>query len=293
MKIMKKFLSLFLTFLFLQGIFSFALIPAKLSAQTTTTAAPVQTPKSPLAFGLQDGTPVKLRTNRNLSSADDKTGATIDFEVLEDIKIGEIIVIQRGGIALGTVTRGKPKGRMGRGGKLDINIDSVRLVSGEKIALRAVKETKGGNSTGAMTGAIVASSILFFPAAPFFLFLKGKDIRIPKGTEVTAYTNGEVPLELSKFTSTETVQMPTADNAASTPISKAADSSTVSIKSAPDGAEIMIDGKFAGSTPSTLQIKSGEHIISVKKAGHTLWERTMMINAGGEITINAALEKIP
>jgi hypothetical protein len=59
---------------------------------------------------------------------------------------------------------------MGKGGKLDINIDSVRLVSGEKAALRAAKETKGGERTGAMTGTIVASSILFFPRRhSFFL----------------------------------------------------------------------------------------------------------------------------
>ena len=148
---------------------------------------------------LQDGTPVKLRIARNLSSADAKTGETVDFEVLEDVKIGETIIIPRGGVALGTVTQAKPKGRMGKGGKLDITIDSVRLVSGEKVALRAVKETKGGSHTGAMTGAIVASSILFFPAAPFFLFMKGKDITIPKGTEVTAYVNSDISLDSSKF----------------------------------------------------------------------------------------------
>ena len=151
------------------------------------------------AFILQDGTPVKLRIGRTMSSKDAKTGETVDFEVLEDIKIGEKIVIPRGAVALATVTNAKPRGRLGKGGKLDINVDSVRLTTNEKIALRAVKETKGGSHTGAMTGAIVASSILFFPAAPFFLFMKGKDISIPKGTEVTAYVNGDIPLDSNKF----------------------------------------------------------------------------------------------
>lgn len=148
---------------------------------------------------LQDGTPLKLRVGRTMSSADAKTGETVDFEVLEEVKVGDFIVIPRNGTALGTVTRAKPKGRMGKGGKLDINIDSVRLANGEKVALRAVKETKGGGSTGAMTGAIVASSILFFPAAPFFLLMKGKDITIPKGTEITAYVNGDITLDSGKF----------------------------------------------------------------------------------------------
>lgn len=284
---MKRFISLVLTFTLLQSTFCFVLSPTNLSAQTTTTV-PTQTPKEPLVFGLADGTPIKLRTNRNMSSADDKTGATVDFEVLEDVKIGNTIIIQRGGTALGTVTRGKPKGRMGRGGKLDINIDSVRLTSGEKVALRAVKGTKGKDNTGSMTAGIVITSVLFFPAAPFFLFMKGKDITIPKGTEVTAYINGDIALEQSKF-----VPAPPISSAEQTPNSNAADSSSVSVKSVPEGAEIMVDGKYAGSTPSTLQIKSGEHKISVKKDGYTLWERTLTINAGGNITIDAALEKTP
>ena len=66
--------------------------------------------------------------------------------------------------------------------KLDVNVDSVRLKDGEKIPLRAVKDTKGGGHVGAMTGAMVATGIVFFPAAPLFLFMHGKDINIPKGT---------------------------------------------------------------------------------------------------------------
>lgn len=283
---MRKFVSLFLSFVILQSTFCLVLFSTDSSAQTTVT--PSQTIKQPMAFGLQDGTPIKLRTNRNLSSADDKTGGTVDFEVLEEVKIGETIVVPRGGIALGTVTNGKPKGRMGKGGKLDITIDSVRLVSGEKVALRAVKESKGGSHTGAMTGAIVATSILFFPAAPFFLFMKGKDITIPKGTEITAYINGDIPLEASKFAS-----VPTTENQITAQTSTVADSSSVSIKSAPDGAEITVDGKFVGSTPSTVQIRAGEHKISVKKTGFNSWERTMTIEAGGSLTLNAELVKTP
>jgi len=88
---------------------------------------------------------------------------------------------------------------MGRTGKLNINIDNVRLASGEKVALRAVKDLQGGGHQGAITGAIVATSIVFFPAAPLFLLIHGKDITIPKGTEITAYINGDIPLDPAKF----------------------------------------------------------------------------------------------
>src|SRR5262245_31193735 len=169
------------------------------STQSPPPAPLNQTPKAPLAFGLEDATPVKLRINRTISSADAKAGEIVDFEVLEDVKFGETIIIPRGGIAWATITEAQPKRRMARGGKLNVNIDAVRLASGEKAALRAVEELKGGGHTGVMTGAIVATGIVFFPAAPFFLFMKGKDITIPKGTEITAYINGDIALDPKKF----------------------------------------------------------------------------------------------
>jgi hypothetical protein len=38
-----------------------------------------------------------------------------------------------------------------------------------------------------------------FPAAPLLLFIHGKDLTIPKGTEVTAFVAGDMKLDMSKF----------------------------------------------------------------------------------------------
>src|SRR5208283_820980 len=108
----------------------------------------------------------KLRLTRTISSADAQVNDKVDFEVLEDVKVGDADVIPKGSVAWGTITEAQAKRRMARGGKLDINIDDVRLVDGEKAALRAVKEVKGGGHTGAMTAGIVATSLVVLPAAP-------------------------------------------------------------------------------------------------------------------------------
>ncbi len=271
---------------------------AKQAAQEPQPVAPVV--KQPLAFGLEDATPVKLRINRNISSADAHVNETVDFEVLEDVKVHDAIVIPRGGMAWATVTEAQPKRRMGRAGKLNINIDNVRLTSGEKVALRAVKDVKGGGHQGAITGAIVATSIVFFPAAPLFLLIHGKDITIPKGTEITAYINGDIPLDPKKFVTqtaissepgAATVQA-TADPAATQNGSGTDPAlSTVDIKSRPDGAEITVDDKFMGSTPSSLRLAVGDHKIKLGKSGFKTWERTMTVSAGATATVNATLEK--
>jgi PEGA domain len=250
--------------------------------------------KQPLAFGLEDGTPIKLRLTRNLSSADATTGDRVDFEVLEDIKVKDVIVVPRGGLALATVTEAQHKRRMARGGKLDVNIDDVRLIDGEKAPLRAVKEVKGGGHTGAMTGAMVGTAIVFFPAAPLFLFMHGKDITIPKGTEVTAYINGDIPLDLARFKAQAKAP---ADPTVTQPIGPASANgvdaalSSVDVKSTPDAADITIDDKYMGSTPSTLKLPAGDHKIKLEKSGFKAWERTLAISAGGNANINATLDK--
>lgn len=277
---------------------SFSQTPAQAPQQTQDQQA-VQKPeppplKQPLAFGLEDGTPIKLRITRNLSSADATTGERVDFEVLEDIKVKDVIVVPRGGLALGTVTEAQAKRRMARGGKLNVNIDDVRLVDGEKAPLRAVKEVKGGGHTGAMTGAIVGTAIVFFPAAPLFLFMHGKDITIPKGTEITAYVNGDIPLDPAKFqiqaTGKPGTEAPVSSTAQSSNGSDAVLSS-VEVKSTPDGADITVDDKYMGSTPSTLKLAAGDHKIKLERPGFKSWERTLTMGAGATATVNATLDK--
>jgi hypothetical protein len=234
---------------------------------------------------LEDGTPVKLRLTRNLSSGSDRKGDTVDFEVLEDVSVDSIVVIPRGGTAWATITEAQPKRRMGRGGKLDVNIDTVRLNDGEKVALRAVKENKGGGHVGAMTGAMVATGIVFFPAAPLFLFMHGKDINIPKGTEITAYVMGDIPLVKAKFQEAEQPQpaVVSAGNSADPP-------TAVSISSVPASADVEVDGKFVGSTPSSITMPSGDHTIRITKRGFKAWERKLTVSSGSA-NVNAELEE--
>ncbi len=61
-----------------------------------------------------------------------------------------------------------------------------------------------------MTGAIIASGVLFFPAAPLFLFIPGKDAVIAKGAPVTAYVDQNTALHRSKFATTSPSTPPVA-----------------------------------------------------------------------------------
>ena len=144
-----------------------------------------------------------------------------------------------------------------------------------------------------MTGGMVATAIVFFPAAPLFLFMHGKDVTIPKGTEVTAYVDGEIKLDRAKFKQMKSAAgenpSPVTIGTATTPQIVARLSSVV-VNSDPAGADIELNGKFVGNTPSTIQVKAGSASVTVKKAGFKTWGRTVDISEGSAITLNASLE---
>lgn len=235
-------------------------------------AAPVS------AFVLEDGTPIKLRLSQTVSSADAHVNDRVEFEVLEDVLVNNIVVVPKGGTALGTVTEAVPKRRMARGGKLEIVMESVRLVDGQKAALRAVKDAKGGGHTGGMTIGIVAAAVVFWPAAPLFLLMHGKDITFPKGTDVPTFVSGDMKLDPVKFQLAE----------GGSAIPAGAVASNVAVGSTPIGADIYIDQNFVGNTPSTVSVPAGKHSVSVRKPGYQDWTRDMNFS-GGTITLSAVL----
>lgn len=179
----------------------------------------------------------------------------------------------------------QPKRRMARGGNLNLKIDTVRLVSGERAPLRMVKEMKGGGHTGAMTAGIVATGVVFFPAAPFFLFMHGKDVVIPKGTEVTAYVNGDFQLDAAKFSGA--APNPQSPASARTELSQV----HLQVSSTPSGADIVLDGKSVGTTPADLLVTTGEHTVRITKTGYSSWERKLS-TTGNTFELKAELEPL-
>jgi hydrogenase maturation factor len=222
---------------------------------------------------LPEGTPVRMRLTRNLSSADAKVNDNIDFETLDDVKVGDVVVIPKGSVAMATITEAAAKRSMGRAGKLNVNIDYVRLPSNERLALRGVQDMKGGGKSGTMTGAMVATSIVFFPAAPLFLFMKGKDITIPKGHEVTVYTNTDYTVGGSKAAVAQSSAAPSAP-ATSGSMTNA---DVLKLKAAGFGDELIVakikssKGEFKLDTDALLELK---------KAGISDAVLSAMIGAG-------------
>ncbi len=66
----------------------------------------------------------------------------------------------------------------------------------------------------------------------------------------------------------------------------AAATSGLTIEASVPNCDIEVDGSFAGSTPSTLNLAPGKHDIVVKKTGYKDWTRSMTV-ASGTIRVSA------
>lgn len=218
---------------------------------------------------IQDATAVRLSLTESLSSATNNVDDPVRFEVTEDVKAGDAIAIPKGSSAVGHVAEVEPKRRLGRAGKLNFTIDHVKAPDGSNIRLRASSARKGEDKTGT----VIVGSVLL---SPLFLIMRGKDVNIPKGTEVIAYVDGdrEVSLGAAAPSGGTTVQ-----------------TAAVSFQSTPDGADIMIDGRYAASTPSTIQLGAGDHTIALQKSGFQAWQKAITVSAGSSLTVRATLEK--
>jgi hypothetical protein len=61
--------------------------------------------------------------------------------------------------------------------------------------------------------------------------------------------------------------------------------------STPAGAEITLDGKYVGSTPSEIELVTGTHAVVFSMPGFTQWKRELTVLSGSELTVNAILQK--
>ena len=149
---------------------------------------------TPARLIIPDGTPVVLRLAENVCSAHARVGDHLDFVVVRDVDLGGFVVIPAGTMARGSITRVKGKRFLGIGGNVGLQLDSVMLANGERVRLQASLDVKGRSRTKLMAAAMLATGLIFLPAAPVFLLTRGHDSTVVKSTELTARIEGATPV---------------------------------------------------------------------------------------------------
>ena len=144
----------------------------------------------PARLTIPDGIPIKLQLVEGVSSAHARPGDHLGFVVLRDVNVQGMTVIPAGTPATGSVTAVKGKRFLGIGGKVALKLDSAVLANGQRIALRARMAVKGHTRVKMMAAAMIATGLVFLPAAAVFLLTRGHDSFVLKSTAIVAHSDG-------------------------------------------------------------------------------------------------------
>lgn len=132
---------------------------------------------------LPAGTEIRVRLLETVSSSSAVERQPLLLETLEDIVVDGEVVVASGARAEGTVVRAQRRHGFGRRGKMAFTVDRAQAVDGGMLPL--TEETSFRGNDRYSKAAVV--TLLF---GPFGIFVKGRDVEIPAGTELSAYVRG-------------------------------------------------------------------------------------------------------
>ncbi len=168
--------------------------PVPASTLVAPSAPPAAAPAAPAAAGpdasgkytLREGDDVNLKFSQALTSKTATEGDPVTFELVDDLKVGGVVVAKAGAKGMGEVTRAKKAGMMGQAGDLAIRLDYLKD-GDNKIKLRG---TKGKEGESGVTGAVVLT-VLF---GPIGLIKHGKNVEIQQGQALHAFVGEDIAL---------------------------------------------------------------------------------------------------
>lgn len=123
---------------------------------------------------LKAGTLIDIESKKEVRAKKVNVGDLVAFDVTNDVKIGDSIVISKGNKAYAKVLVAKKSGIAGTKGKLKIEWVYCESNSGVKVPLEGEIDFSRKNNTA---GAIAAAAIV---AAPL-IFITGQHASIPEG----------------------------------------------------------------------------------------------------------------
>ncbi|MEJ7624356.1 MAG: hypothetical protein WKF34_10230 [Pyrinomonadaceae bacterium] len=141
---------------------------------------------------IPDGTEIAAVTTETLSSKTSVEDDPITFKVEEDVVINGEIVIAKGTGIKGVVSNAKKSGFFGRGGELNVRVESTQTIDNQKLRVRASKGKAGDNKTGTTIALVVL-------LGPLGLFKKGKNAEIKEGTKLKVFTDEEKTVKIGKM----------------------------------------------------------------------------------------------
>ena len=139
---------------------------------------------------LPDGTPVVLRLSEEVNTASKNIGEQVSFYVVKDVVINGDVFIKSGTPAYGFINVAEKEGILGKEGKIGISLDSTQAVDGKRVEIRSTLIRTGEDKLWLSAG-------LAYAVCPVCGLMKGGKPGFSLGTEVKAYTENDILIQMS------------------------------------------------------------------------------------------------
>lgn len=132
-------------------------------------------------------TNINLELIDPISSKKSKEGNTFRLKTIENLLINDVVVIPANQEVLGIITKARKNGMLGRKGRLEFKIDSIKTINGVNVPLTAEVKGKGHSDNGAVAVAAAVSLV-------GGLFMKGTNIYYEPGQKFVALVSTDTDL---------------------------------------------------------------------------------------------------
>lgn len=143
---------------------------------------------------LPANTVFKISLNEEVGSKINEVGNPVHFTVQEDVLVDDVIVLPRGAQGSGVITKVSRPKMFGRSGSLEISFNQVFSIDDEEIPTVLGPESRDKlKMEAAAVGASAVGALALGPIGLVGgLFVKGKDVDMPAGTELYIQTQQDV-----------------------------------------------------------------------------------------------------
>ena len=138
---------------------------------------------------LKAGTPINLETITQVTSKRASLGTVVDFKVMNDVRVGNTVVIPAGTIAKGQVSSVNRASALGNGGEITIALNYINAIDGAMIPVSGGTTSVIGKDKKGLAIVCGLCTLVGF-------LIEGKEAEIPAGTQIhpVVMTNTDITL---------------------------------------------------------------------------------------------------
>lgn len=140
------------------------------------------------------GTRLNVRLLNDINTAEVKLGQLVEYEVIKDIKIDDYLVIPAGTRGLIKIDKISQAGNFGKDAEISLSLPELFTIDGSKVPVEfSLEETKTYSREAAFGIGLLGLIITSHPVGlAIGYFYKGRDINIPRGSELTIEVSKDV-----------------------------------------------------------------------------------------------------